>query len=115
MFTKAITKGTDLLETLASQKTGEFDQSGGSDRRVRDVFKKMGKLLFGLFVPSRVLGKGERVSLPKEIGNEDPSADGSSQDISTLQSLRGETVLWGRYLINTEQASLGAAAHPKIS
>ena len=79
--TPAITEGTNLFETLASQILGELDQSGGSARRVCSTSNKCVKFLFG---PIFELFNSIFLSLSKEIGHEDLSAHGLSQDISSL-------------------------------
>lgn len=82
--TPAITDGADLFETLAFQHVGEIDQSSSIRRGTGDTPKEGLKVLFVLLVPGWQLLNSEGTSLPKEIGHEDLSAQGLSQDISPL-------------------------------
>jgi len=82
--TPAIAEGTDLLETLAFQHVGEIDQSISSRRGAGGSCKEILKLLFVLLIPGWITLNFECVSLPKEIGHEDLSAQGLGQDIGSL-------------------------------
>jgi hypothetical protein len=111
--TEAIAEGTDLLETLALEHFGEFDQSTGSSGRVSDPSKELLEILFILVVPGWELFDCEFISLPKEIGHKDLSVQGLGQDIGSLQSLGEIARLAGWCPIDILHSR--RLAHPKIS